>query len=83
MEEPERPSEAARTVFARPAYAVSLRPAAECRDYAVTGCGRKNCCFECISRVSCKEFEGYCNTADRKTYRSCPERIHGSKQSGI
>lgn len=76
MQEQERPSEAAQAVFARPAYAVSLKPA-ECRDYAETSCGRKNCCFECIGRVSCREFDGYCGATDRKNYRSCPERIQG------
>lgn len=65
------PSGSAKEIYARPAYMISHK--AECRAYQETECGVKNCCFECIKRFVCKEFEGGCDKYTRKTYRNCPQ----------
>ena len=70
----ERISKSAKEVCARPAYPGISRKT-ECRVYTETECGMKNCCFECIRRVSCKEFEGYCGDNTKATYKRCPEII--------
>lgn len=67
-------SEKAQKVYARPAYP-NIISKAGCRIYMETNCGRKNCCFECLKRASCKEFEGGCEYYTKETYKNCPEII--------
>lgn len=64
--------ENAQAAYARPAYP-DIKHKSKCRVYYETECGMKNCCFECIKRFVCREFEGGCDRYTRKTYRNCPE----------
>ncbi len=72
-----RQKEISQKVYARPAYMISHK--AECKVYHETECGVKNCCFECMKRFVCKEFEGGCDRYTRKTYRNCPQIIQVQK----
>ena len=74
----ERVSESAREICARQAYPGISRKAG-CRIYTETECGIKNCCFECMKRFACKEFEGGCDKYTIKTYRNCPQIIQEQK----
>jgi len=65
--------ENAQAVYERPAYP-GISHKAECRVYQETECGMKNCCFECMKRFVCKEFEGVCGEYTKATYKNCPER---------
>lgn len=65
--------ESAQAAYARPAYKISHK--AECKVYQETECGVKNCCFECMKRFVCKEFDGGCDRYTRETYKECPEII--------
>ncbi len=67
-------SEKAQKVYARPAYP-NISSKAGCRVYQETKCGIKNCCFECLKRTSCKEFEGGCEHYTKETYKNCPKII--------
>ncbi len=66
-------SEKAQKVYARPAYPNINRTG--CKVYQETECGIENCCFECVKRLICKEFEGGCEHYTKETYKNCPEII--------
>ncbi len=66
-------SKIAQEAYARPAYLINNKT--ECKVYQETKCGVKTCCFECIKRFVCKEFEGGCDRYTRKTYRNCHKLI--------
>lgn len=71
--------ESAQEAYQRPAYPVSRKT--ECKVYLETECGVKTCCFECVKRFVCKEFEGGCDRYTRKTYKSCPKLIQGQREN--
>ena len=43
--------------------------------YQETKCGVRTCCFECVRRFVCREFEGVCECDTRETYQNCPQII--------
>ncbi|MFG6379172.1 MAG: hypothetical protein K1W19_12795 [Lachnospiraceae bacterium] len=69
--------ESAQEAYKRPAYLVSRK--AECKIYEETECGARSCCFECVKRFVCKEFEGVCGCDTRETYQNCPQIIQEQK----
>jgi len=75
------PSGSAKEIYARPAYP-DISHKAGCKVYYETACRMKNCCFECIRRFVCKEFEGGCGRYTIKTYRDCPQIIQEQKGGG-
>ncbi len=68
-----RQKEISQEIYARPAYLIRHR--SECKVYQEAQCGIKTCCFECIRRFVCREFEGVCGCDTRKTYQNCPQII--------
>ena len=72
-----RQKEISQKVYARPAYLISHKT--ECKVYQETKCGVKTCCFECIRRFVCKEFDGGCDRYTRETYKSCSKLIQEQK----
>lgn len=71
-------TESAQNIYVRPAYMISRK--AECKVYQETECGVKTCCFECIKRFVCKEFEGGCGCDTRETYQNCPQIIQAGRR---
>ncbi len=70
-------SKIAQEAYARPAYLINNKT--ECKVYQETKCGVKTCCFECIRRFVCREFEGVCGCDTRETYQNCPQIIQEQK----
>ncbi len=71
--------ESAQEAYKRPAYLVSRK--AQCKVYQETECGVKTCCFECVKRFVCKEFEGGCDRYTKNTYKSCNKRIQKQREN--
>jgi hypothetical protein len=71
--EQEQTPQSAKEAYERKPYAATAQ-AASCAAYDQTECKRKICCFECLRRASCKEFDGYCGDDTKETYKTCPER---------
>lgn len=67
-------SREAQEVYARPAYP-DINSRAGYKVYQETECGIENCCFECVKRFICKEFEGGCDKYTRETYKNCSKII--------
>ncbi len=74
---PQNLPESAQEAYKRPAYLVSRK--AQCKVYRETECRVRSCCFECVKRFICKEFEGGCDRYTRNTYRNCPQIIQEQK----
>lgn len=72
-----RQKEISQKVYARPAYLISHKT--ECKVYQETKCGIKTCCFECVRRFVCGEFEGVCGCDTRETYQNCLQIIQEQK----